>query len=144
MAVARAFMARWEATLHAKRFGEMRGMFVDDARLRFTSPVVHKAYTDPETIHALLRHVVTVLEDLTYTRTFVEEPGSGGVIGCAMFFRAKVTAEDGRRLDIEGVDFFRLAPDGRVVELKVMLRPLKPYVQVAKKMAQLLGGASKL
>lgn len=131
-AVVERFIDRWVDTLHRRDYDGMKALFVDesDRRLKFESPVVFKPYTEHKTVHALLRHVVEVLQDLTYYRIYVES----GEYGCALFFKARVQTPKGE-LEAEGVDFFRLAPDGRVLELKVMLRPMKPYVEVAKQMA---------
>lgn len=132
--VVRPFIARWKETLHKKDYDGMRALFVEegDARLRFESPVVFRPYREHATVHALLRQVVEVLQDLTYHREYVEE---GPTPGCALFFKARVSTPKGGWLEVEGVDFFRLREDGKVLELKVMLRPLKPYLEVAKQMA---------
>ena len=130
--VARAFIRRWKETLHRRDYAGMKALFVDDGddRLKFESPVVFRPYTHHATVHGLLRQVVEVLQGLTYHREYVEEDA----LGCALFFKARVQTDRGF-LDVEGVDFFRLSDDGRATELKVMLRPMKPYLEVAKQMA---------
>ena len=59
-----------------------------------------------------------VFGGLDYTHAYVEEPH-----GVTLQFETSVLADDGRRLDVEGVDVFGLDDEGRIASLTVMLRP---------------------
>ena len=87
----------------------------------------------------LLAAVLEVFGDIEYTHTYRDEPG-----GVTLQFETTVTGDDGRRLDVEGVDVFRLDDAGRIASLTVMLRPLSAAMAVGARMREQLGlsGAS--
>ena len=54
-------------------------------------------------------------------------------------FETSVPADDGRRLEVEGVDVFGLDEEGRIASLTVMLRPLSAVQAVGARMREQLG-----
>jgi hypothetical protein len=83
-----------------------------DPDVTFKSPVVFRTYQGRDAVIALLSVVVEVFEDFRYVD---ELQGSGS---SALIFHARV----GDR-ELEGIDYMRHGPDGRVTELTVMVRP---------------------
>ena len=77
----------------------------------------------------MLRAVARVFEDFRYTAEY--SSGDGHVL----VFRTRV----GNR-DLEGVDILRCAPDGRISELTVMVRPFSAATELRTRMAALLSG----
>ena len=83
-----------------------------DPDVTFKSPVVFRTYQGRDAVIALLSVVVEVFEDFRYVD---ELQGAGS---SALIFHARV----GDR-ELEGIDYMRHGPDGRVTELTVMVRP---------------------
>ena len=54
-------------------------------------------------------------------------------------FETTVADDNGRLLEVEGVDVFRLDDAGRVTTLTVMLRPLSAVQAVGARMREQLG-----
>ena len=54
-------------------------------------------------------------------------------------FETSVLADDGRRLDVEGVDVVGLDEEGGIASLTVMLRPLSAAQAVGARMREQLG-----
>jgi len=96
----------------------------------FRSPVVHTPYQGREAVAGILAAAFEVFEDFRYT---------GGVSKGdrhVLVFEARV----GDR-SVQGVDILRLAPDGQVVELTVMVRPLSGIQALAEAMRRRLATA---
>ena len=92
-------------------------------QMTFYSPVLFKPSNDRAYIDAVLRFVDETLSDFEYTEIYVQPQGA------AMIFRAK--AGD---LTVEGADFFKLDEDGKVTEMKVMIRPLTAAMALGEAM----------
>ena len=96
----------------------------------FRSPAVFKPYEGRETVATILRTVFQVLEDFRYT----DELDGEGVH--ALVFDARV----GDR-SLQGIDLLRPAPDGRIAEFTVMIRPASGLIAVAERMGPALEAA---
>jgi hypothetical protein len=83
-----------------------------DPDVTFRSPVVFRAYEGRDAVMQLLSLVTQVFEDFWY----VDELQGAGTT--CLVFNARV----GDR-ELEGIDYLRHGPDGRVTELVVMVRP---------------------
>jgi hypothetical protein len=83
-----------------------------DPEVTFRSPVVFQTYEGREAVMALLSLVAQVFEDFRY----VDELHGDGT-SCLVF-----SARVGDR-ELDGIDYLRHGPDGRVTELMVMVRP---------------------
>jgi hypothetical protein len=79
----------------------------------FRSPVVYKPYEGREATMMILRAVLRVFEDFNYVDSLEAETSA------ALIFRAKV----GER-ELEGLDHLSFDSEGRVTELRVMVRPM--------------------
>jgi len=85
--------------------------FAEDAVLH--SPITHQPFEGRVAIRRLLAIIIEVFQDFHYTDELDAADGTK-----ALIFRARV----GRR-DAEGIDLLRFDPDGKVVDLTVMVRP---------------------
>ncbi|MEI2701336.1 MAG: nuclear transport factor 2 family protein [Baekduia sp.] len=93
--------------------------------ITFNSPAVHKAYRGKETVSGLLRLVAETFEDFRYTDSFTGDDGDQHIL----VFRARV----GDR-ELQGLDILRLAADGSIAELTVMVRPASGLIALAQAM----------
>lgn len=93
----------------------------------FRSPAVHKPYEGRQATSVILRAVIRVLEEFRYTRV-VEGPTDQ-----VLMFEARV----GDR-QIEGADFLHLDEQGRVDDLRVMIRPLSGLNAVVEAMGTVI------
>ncbi|HSN77407.1 MAG TPA: nuclear transport factor 2 family protein [Anaerolineae bacterium] len=125
------FITRWEAAVAVNDLDGMAAMFVEDAVFR--SPAVFKPYQGRFVIKGILSLVMQVFGPLTYTNVWSNDRG-----GVVMQFATTVPSGD-KRLEIEGVDIFQLDEQGRVTELRVMIRPLRGLQAVAGAMERLMG-----
>ena len=105
------FIANWRDAAEGKDPEKIFTLLSNE--MTFYSPVLFKPSTDRVYIDAILRFVDETLSDFEYIEIYEQAQGA------AMIFRAKVGD-----LTVEGVDFFKLDDEGKVTELKVMLRPL--------------------
>jgi hypothetical protein len=126
------FITRWEAAVAVNDLDGMAAMFVEDAIFR--SPAVFKPYQGRAVIKGILGLVMQVFGPLTYTNVWSNDRG-----GVVMQFATTVPGPD-KRLEIEGVDIFQLDETGQIVELRVMIRPLRGLQAVAAAMERLMGG----
>jgi ketosteroid isomerase-like protein len=126
------FVERWQAAVAARDAVALAELLRDD--VEFRSPVVHAPTTGRGPTALVLAAVTEVFDELDYTHAYVDEPD-----GVTLEFRTSVAGDDGRRLDVEGVDVFRLDADGRIVSLTVMLRPLSATLAVGARMREQLG-----
>ena len=102
-----------------------------DPDVTFKSPVVFKPYEGRDAVMMLLSLVVEVFEDFRY----VDEL-QGSDSSC-LVFQARV----GDR-ELEGIDYLRHGPDGRVTELTVMVRPYSAATALRDAMAAKVTAAS--
>lgn len=124
-------MHPFRAAVEARDADAVVALLADD--VVFRSPVVHTPYQGRETVGHLLRTVLTVFEDFTYTHDLGEDgPGQH-----ALVFRARV----GDR-ELEGLDLLTTAEDGAITELVVMVRPLSGALALAEAMRERLARPS--
>lgn len=95
----------------------------------FSSPIVHRTYRGRDAIAPILLAVGQVFEDFRYTAEYTSADGH------VLAFAARV----GDR-DLEGVDIMSWAPDGRIGELTVMVRPYSAATELRTRMAAMLAG----
>lgn len=118
----------FRAAAEAKDFSAGEELFTED--VTFRSPVVYKPYEGREALRVLLTAVVQIFEDFRYT-AHVE---NGDV--ATLVFEARV----GDR-QLNGVDILRFAPDGRISEMMVMVRPMSGMHALAEAMRERLQAA---
>jgi hypothetical protein len=125
------FVAAWEAAVATNDLDLMAALFAEDALFR--SPAVFKPYQGRAVIRGILGLVMQVFGPLTYTDTWSNDRG-----GVVMQFATTVPGPD-KRLEIEGVDIFRLDEAGQIAELRVLIRPLRGLQALAAAMERLMG-----
>lgn len=130
--VAEDFAGHWPTLVGARDIGALESVLTDD--VVFRSPVVFAPTVGRGPTTLLLAAVLEVFGRLDYTHEYVDEPH-----GVVLQFEATVAADDGRRLEVEGVDIFRLDAAGRIETMTVMLRPLSAVEAVAARMREQLG-----
>ena len=95
--------------------------------VRFRSPAVYRAYEGRDEVIPLLRTVFDVFEDFAYT----DEISDGD--RTVLFFAARV----GDR-HLEGLDDITVDGDGKIIDLRVMVRPLSGLIALAEEMGRRL------
>src|SRR4051795_2364123 len=104
------------------------GPLADD--VVFRSPAVFKPYEGHETVATILRTVFGVFEDFRYTDELLGDHAD------ALIFEARI----GDR-ELQGMDLIRSAPDGRIAEFTVMIRPASGLMALAERMGPALAAA---
>ena len=112
-----------------KDFSRIDELFAED--VTFRSPVVFKPYEGRDAIAFILAAVVRVLEDFRY----VDQVETGDT--AVLVFEARV----GDR-ELNGVDVLRFGEDGRIAEMKVMIRPFSGLQALLEEMGRRLAAAS--
>ena len=103
------------------------GLLADD--VVFHSPVVHTPQVGKPIVTLYLKGAMHVLNNETFT--YVRELVSGNE--ALLEFELKI---DGTFMN--GVDLIRWNDDGRIVDFKVMIRPLKAVNLIHRKMGEML------
>ena len=129
---AHRFVEQWKETVAARDVARLEPLLRED--VVFRSPVVHRPTVGRGPTTLLLAAVLEVFGELEYTHTYVEEPN-----GVTLQFETTVLSDDGRRLEVEGVDVFGLDDEWRIATLTVMLRPLSAAQAVGARMREQLG-----
>lgn len=118
-------MTKFREAVEAGDIDAVEALLADD--VVFHSPVAFKPYPGKPITAAILRAVIEVFEDFHYVR----EIGSPGASEHALVFEA--TVDD---LAVTGCDFLRYDDAGRIVELMVMVRPLRAAEALAARMGE--------
>ena len=126
------FVERWKETVARRDLVALESLLAD--HVVFRSPVLFRPTGGRGPTTLVLAAVLEVFGELEYTHAYLDEPG-----GVTLQFETSVADDDGRRLDVEGVDVFRLDDTGRIVSLTVMLRPLSAVQAVGARMREQLG-----
>jgi len=114
------------SAIHARDADAVKAALADD--VRFLSPVVFKAYEGRDVVGLILTEgAMKVFEDFEYVHR-LEDPAERVA---TLIFRASV---NGRELD--GLDLMRFDEDGKIAELKVMVRPLSGTNALAAAMGE--------
>jgi hypothetical protein len=118
---------RFRAAAERREIDRASELFAEDARFR--SPVVFRSYEGRDQVLKVLRAAEEVLMSSGKFRYVhqLEDPDDRVAI---LEFATEV---DGR--DVEGIDKLTFDEEGRIVELKVMLRPASALQAVGARMA---------
>ena len=127
-----SFVERWEAAVASADVAAVEALLEED--VAFRSPALFRPTVGRGPTTLVLAAVLQVFGELRYTHRYLDEPD-----GVTLQFETSVEGDDGRRLEVEGVDVFRLDPQGRITSLTVMLRPLNATQAVAARMREQLG-----
>lgn len=125
-------IARWHDAVARRDLAGLELLLAED--VRFDSPAVFHPVEGRGPTMLVLAAATDVFGPLVYEHTYLD-----GEDGATLQFRTTVAGDDGRPLDVEGVDVLRVGRDGRVVSLTVMLRPLSALQATASRMREQLG-----
>ncbi len=128
---AHAGLAAWHAYMAGGDPQALRDLLAEDAV--FHSPVVHTPQAGRDKVFAYLHAASHVLggDSFRYAREIVADDQA-----CLEF----TTELDG--IHINGVDIIRWNDEGKIIDFKVMVRPLKAINKVWEKMAAMLAAAT--
>ena len=119
----------FRTAVEAKDFDALVAALSPDVVLH--SPVTFSPFEGREAVTAVLRVVIDVFEDFTYTDELTSGPTT------ALVFTARV----GDR-QVEGVDLLRDAENGSIADLTVLVRPMSGLQALAGAVAEGLVVAS--
>ena len=120
-------LAIWHDLLARRDAAGLPALLADDAV--FHSPVVHRPQVGKGVVAAYLGAAFAVFGNDTFR--YVRELRSDR--DAALEFEVEI---DG--ITVNGIDLIRWNADGRIVDFKVMLRPLKAVNLIHEKMAAML------
>lgn len=123
---------RWHDAVARRDLAGLEQLLAED--VRFDSPAVFRPVEGRGPTMLVLAAATEVFGALEYTHAYLDATD-----GITLQFSTTVVGDDGRRLEVEGVDVLRLGPDGRVESLTVMLRPLSALQAMATRMREQLG-----
>lgn len=123
-------LAAWHQLLDRRDAAGIDALLADDAV--FHSPVVHKPQVGKAITQMYLAAALQVLGNESFR--YVREVRAGN--DAVLEFEAEI---DG--IKVNGVDMIRWNEQGRIVDFKVMLRPLKAVNLIHEKMAAMLQAA---
>jgi hypothetical protein len=121
-------IAAWHQLLASRDLAGLDDLLADD--VVFHSPVVHTPYPGKAATAKILAAAFHVLLNPSF-RYVREVCGDRDAI---LEFKVEI---DG--ISVNGVDMIQWDADGRIVEFKVMLRPLQAIMLIQQKMAEMLG-----
>ena len=126
-AASAAPLAAWHALVRARDTSGLDALLADD--VIFHSPVVHTPQRGKALVLQYLRAAIQVFgdESFRYVRELTSERDA------VLEFEVEV---DG--IHVNGIDMIRWDDAGRIVDFKVLLRPLKAVLGMQQKMAALL------
>jgi hypothetical protein len=122
-----AALARWHELVRHRNAAGLDGLLADD--VVFHSPVVHTPQRGKQNTQHVLAAAFQVLSSPSF-RYVREVAGENDAV---LEFMVEI---DG--IAVNGVDMIKWNQEGRIVEFKVMLRPLKAVNVVHQKMAEML------
>lgn len=120
-------LARWHDVVQRRDPAALSALIADNAV--FHSPVVHTPQVGKPLVMAYLGAALHVFpaDSFRYVREVV------GAHDAVLEFECTVND-----IHINGVDMIRWGDDGRIVDFKVMIRPLKAITLIQQMMAQML------
>ena len=120
-------LARWHRLVRSRDVAGLDDLLADD--VVFHSPVVHA----PQRGKQITRHYLAAAFEVLSNPTFRYVREVAGEQDAVLEFMVEI---DG--ISVNGVDMLKWNEDGRIVEFKVMLRPLKAVNIIHQKMAEIL------
>lgn len=121
-------LARWHHLVNNQDVTGLDSLLADD--VVFYSPIVHAPQAGKEITKHYLAAALQVFcnESFEYVRELAD--GHGAILE----FQVEIEG-----VTVNGVDMIRWDEKGKIVEFKVMLRPIKAINLIGEKMAAMLG-----
>lgn len=125
-------LKNWHEIVQTRNADRLDGLLADD--VVFYSPVVHTPQVGKKITAMYLAAAIQVFgnDNFRYVRELIGENDA------VLEFETEI---DG--ITINGVDMIKWNADDKIVEFKVMLRPLKAVNLIHEKMAAMLAASSK-
>ena len=123
---AQAFLETWHEAIAKNDVNLLKDIVADDARL--LSPAFYSPKEGQQMVLIILATVITVFEDFTYTKEWVDEN--------ELILEFTATVNDKR---LKGIDRIALNDEGKLVEIEVLVRPLNSLMELAQEMGKKLG-----
>lgn len=117
----------WHEVVKSRNINELEALLADD--VVFHSPVVHT----PQAGKAITLQYLSAAFHVFFNQTFHYVRELRGARDAALEFQVEI---DG--IAVNGIDLLKWNDDGRIVEFKVMIRPLKAINLIHQKMAAML------
>ena len=124
-------MATWHKLVKSQDATGLNDLLADDAV--FHSPVVHK----PQVGKAITQKYLAAAFQVFFNDSFRYVREVKGEHDAVLEFMVEI---DG--ISVNGVDMIKWNDEGRIVEFKVMLRPLKAVNLIHQKMGEMLQAAA--
>jgi hypothetical protein len=124
------FITEWKKGVIEENHDIIESLFAEKAQ--FCSPVVNQIYKDKKIIFQILKWIIKIFgKDFKYTQEYTNQKE---MTVCLLFESNIKDPKSNKMLKVEGVDLFKLDENGKVIELKVMLRPLNSTLIIANQM----------
>jgi hypothetical protein len=120
-------LAAWHELVRTRNPAGLKALLADD--VVFHSPVVHT----PQVGRAITQQYLAAAFQVFFNETFRYVREVAGPRDAVLEFQVDI---DG--ITVNGVDMMKWNDDGRLVEFKVMIRPLKAVNLIHQKMAAML------
>jgi len=117
----------WHEVVKSRNTRELEALLADD--VVFHSPVVHT----PQAGKAVTLQYLSAAFHVFFNESFHYVREIRGARDAALEFQVEI---DG--IVVNGIDLLKWSDDGRIVEFKVMIRPLKAINLIHQKMAAML------
>eukprot|EP01080_Neovahlkampfia_damariscottae_P002366 gene2366-2833_t len=123
------FVKDWKDAVKDHDHSKISNLFAE--KTTFYSPIVHTSYHQKEVILQILKWVIEIIEEFEYIQTYQNDQE---MTVCLLFQGKIFEKKKQKRINIQGVDLFKLNKEGKITELKVMLRPLNGTLELASEM----------
>ena len=133
------FISEWKQAVNDDNHQIIESLFNKEAN--FYSPIVNTPYKEKTKFFKLIYFFKSLGEDFKYTQEYKNDLD---MTICLQFETIIKDPKTNKKMKVEGVDLFKLNEEGKIIELKVMLRPLKSTLIVASEMKKKLLGKSNL
>ena len=120
-------VAAWHRLVANRDVRGLEAILADDAV--FHSPIVHT----PQVGKAITQRYLTAAFGVFFNETFRYVREVAGERDAVLEFRVEIEG-----ISVNGVDMIQWDGDGKIVEFKVMIRPLKAINLIHQKMAAML------
>jgi hypothetical protein len=123
------FIKNWISSVDKKDHSEIEKLFSD--KVTFISPIVYSQYKDKMIIFKILKWIIEIIQEFKYLETYYNNEN----LTVTLFFDGKIKEKkSGKFINIQGVDLIKLDENGKITELRVMLRPLNATMELASEM----------
>jgi hypothetical protein len=125
-----AGLEEWHRIVTHRDWDKLPALLTDD--VTYHNPAQLEPYRGKQTLVGILQLVFSIFEDFQYHRRF------HGPEGHVLEFSARVGDSP-----VFGIDIVQLNPEGKMVDLIVMLRPVDVVAKLGKEVAQRMAASAQ-